>query len=146
MKDAAAAIIADVAAVITVDVVMETACLEILPAAVFSGSSALCAFVEIMAAVITAVVMEMIPAGSLLYCFFFAVDAEIMVVAAELSHGAEVNSSAFSYALFLSVRLWKYQKLLAFSGAFSCIPDQFHKKHCHPVQVFLSYYPCNSSF
>lgn len=133
MKDVAAAITADVAAAITVDVAMETACLEILPAAVFSGSSALCAFVEIMAAVITAVVMEMIPAGSLLCCFCFAVDAEIMAAAAKLCHGAEVNSSAFSYALFLSVRLWKYQKLFAFSCAFSCSPDQFHKKHCHPV-------------
>lgn len=146
MKDVAAAITADVDAAITVDVAMETACLEILPAAAFSGSSALCAFVEIMAAVIAAVVMEMIPAGSLLCCFCFAADAEIMVVAADLRHGAEVNSSAFSYALSLFVRHWKYQKLPAFSGAFSCSPDQFHKKHFHPVQVFPFYCPCNSPF
>ena len=92
------AVMTDADAIITVvvDAAMETVFLEIAPAAVFSGSSACCACVATMDAE-TAVdaAMVMIPVGSSLYCFCSAADAEIMVVAADFSHRAEVISSAF---------------------------------------------------
>ena len=74
---------------------------EIIPAAIFSGSSSFCACAETItvdAAIAAADAETVTIAGSLSYCFCSAADVEIMDVAADISR-AEVSSSAFFWVL-----------------------------------------------
>ena len=125
MKDVDATIIAVVAAV------METVFSEIIPAVVFSGSSAWCACVETMDVVITADAAMAIPAGSLSYCFCSAADVEIMDVAADISR-AEVSSSAFFWVLTCDCCMTPEQNESGQTASVCwCSQDRFHKKHFH---------------
>lgn len=121
----------DVDVITTVDVEMETVFLETVPAAVFCGSFVCCVCVVTMdAETAAAAAMVMIPAGLLLYCFCFAADAEIMVVAADFSHGAEVISSAFllDVEVLLWLKSWNQEDFVKlFSSLYS--RDLFHKRH-----------------
>ena len=132
------------------------------PAAAFSGSSFLCAAAEITDMAIATVDAEMvITAGSSSFCFFSAadvattmaavvdavadaattVDADSVPVRAYQAKKQRIISSAFAclflhFALFLSA---------VFSVYFSDIPCPVHKKHFHPVPVFLFCRPYGSS-
>lgn len=135
-----------VVATITVDVdaAMEPVFSEIIPVAVFSGSSAWCVSVETMAVEMAAAAV-MIHAGSSSYCSCSAVaDVETTAVAADVQWQAEVNSSAF-FALYIEVApvtrpligaggpdptalFWTFASDSAF---FAYTADLFHKKNCH---------------
>ena len=130
-----------------VDAAMEPAFSEIIPAAVFFGSSAWCVSVETMDAVaVTTADTAMIPAGSSLYCSCSAVadvDAETTAVAADVRWRAEVNPSALfalhneetPVARLLIVVvcsvLAPHSFLEFFEFVFSAYTaDLFHKKNC----------------
>lgn len=90
---------ADATITVAVDAATGSIFSEIIPAAVFSGSSVLCACVVItdVAMAVDAATM-VIPAGSLSYCFCCAVAADVdvaTVVDADLNRGQRVISSAF---------------------------------------------------
>lgn len=127
------AVMTDVDVITTVDAAMETVFLEMVPAAVFSGLSVCCVCVVTMD-VETDVdaAMVMIPVGSSLYCFCSAADAEIMVVAADFSHRAEVSSSAFLLDETVSLWSWFWNQE-AFGRLFSFPYSQylFRKRHFH---------------
>lgn len=123
----------DVDAIITVavDAATETVFLETAPAAVFSGSSVCCVCAATMdAETVVDAVMVMIPAGSSLCCFCSAADAEIMVVAADFSHRAEVISSAFFLDETVSVCLQLLNRdVFLYFSSFPCSQDRFRKRH-----------------
>ena len=100
------------------------------PAAAFSGSSFLCAAAEITDMAIATVDAEMV----------ITVDADSVPVRAYQAKKQRIISSAFAclflhFALFLSA---------VFSVYFSDIPCPVHKKHFHPVPVFLFCRPYGS--
>lgn len=144
------------AATTTVDAAMEPVFSEIIPAAVFFGSSAWCASAETMAMVtVTTVDAAMIPAGSSLYCSCSAVaDVETTAVAADVRWWAEVNPSAFFASHIEETRvahpLIVVVCFVLDAHSFLCVfgfvssahtADLFHKKNCHLQQAvhFLEY-------
>ena len=146
----------DAVATTTVDAAMEPAFSEIIPAAVFFGSSAWCVSVETMA-VEMAVAAVMIHAGSSLYCSCSAVadvDVETTAVAADVRWWAEVNPSAF-FALHIEEPRVAHPLIVVVcfvldARSFLCVfdfvssartADLFHKKNCHLQQAvhFLKY-------
>lgn len=112
--------------------------LEIIPAAIFSGSSFCYASVmetdAAMAADATAITAT--AAGSSLYCFFCAATA-VAADADQISRQRVISSAFFYTAVFFFLPLF---------ASFSHIPGQFRKKHFLLLQLFLFSHPFSFSF
>ena len=123
---------ADATITVAVDAAMESIFLEIIPAAVFSGSSVLCACAAItdVAMAVDAETM-VIPAGSLSYCFCCAVAADVAtVVDADLIRGQRVISSAFFPAVRGVDCFWAFDSPQA-PVVCGHSQDPAHKTHFH---------------